>query len=161
MKSTAATFLLGALAGAAIALGVRAAILDVDDGGDAGHGAHAVVNEHAGHTPDMKMPEPLTEAEPAGLLLDLGNEKCPIMGNGVNGKTWSEWRGVRIGHCCPPCIENLLAEPEKALDAAGIEWREAVALVSAIEKSTGEERVRLLAEAEEKYGVVRGPGGKE
>jgi hypothetical protein len=97
----------------------------------------------------------------AGFLIDLGNEKCPIMGNGVNGKTWSEWNGLRIGHCCPPCIKKLLAAPEKALDDAGIEWREAAELVAKVNASTGDERKKLLSEAEEKYGVVRMPEGAE
>ena len=158
MKSTAATFLLGALVGAALALGVRAVILNVDDDG---HGAHDAPKDHSTHTSGMKMPDAPAEAEAKGFLLDLGNEKCPIMGNAVNGKTWSEWNGLRIGHCCPPCVEDLLADPEKALADAGIEWREAAKLVAAVEVARGEERKRLIAEAEEKYGVVRMPVGAE
>ena len=164
MKTTVATFLLGALVGAALALGVRAAILNLDDGDHSAHNAAAAPENHAGHTPGMKMPEPPSEPdEPAatGFLLDLGNEKCPIMGNAVNGKTWSEWKGLRIGHCCPPCIKKLLADPEKALDDAGIEWREAAKLVAAVNAASGNERMKLLADAEERYGVVRTPEASE
>ncbi|MEN8152319.1 MAG: hypothetical protein ABFS86_21050 [Planctomycetota bacterium] len=162
MKTTVTTFLLGALLGAAIALGVRAAILSADDGGHATHeGGQPVAAEHAGHESGMAMPEPAAEPEPTGFLIDLGNEKCPIMGGKVNGKTYSEWNGLRIGHCCPPCIEDLLAAPEKSLDDAGIEWREAAKLVAAVRASEGGEREALLAKAEEKYGIVRMPEGSE
>ena len=163
MKSTAATFLLGALVGAALALGVRAAILNLDGGEHAAHGDHTAAETpsgHAGHAKPGPGPEGPSEA-PMGLLIDLGNEKCPIMGNDVNGRTWSEWNGLRIGHCCPPCVKDLLADPEKALDDAGIEWRDAAKLAADVKKATGEERKRLLAIAEEKYGIVRMPEGAE
>ena len=90
-----------------------------------------------------------------GLLLDLGNENCPIMGKPVNGRTWSEWNGLRVGHCCPSCIQDFLADPEKALDEAGIEWREAAAAVAAIDAASGHERHTLLAETGKKFKVVR------
>jgi hypothetical protein len=161
MKATATTFLLGALVGAAIALGVRAAILDLDEGGHAAHGGPTTPEEHAGHEVGASMAAPPVAPASTGLLIDLGNERCPIMGGEVNGVTWSEWNGLRIGHCCPPCIEKLLADPEKALSEAGIEWREAARLVAAVEEATGEERKKLLAEARAKYGIVRMPEGEE
>jgi len=47
-------------------------------------------------------PENVAEDEvpPAkkGLLLDLGNELCPVLGNAVDGKTYSEWNGLLVGH---------------------------------------------------------------
>jgi len=33
-----------------------------------------------------------------GLLLDLENEICPVLGNAVDGKTYSEWKGLLVGH---------------------------------------------------------------
>jgi hypothetical protein len=155
MKSNAATFLLGALVGGALALGARAAILSLNDGGHAGHAGHG---DHAA----MEEPaEPAATPAPTGFLIDLGNELCPIMKKPVTGKTWSEWNGLRVGHCCPPCIKKFLADPEKALDEAGVEWREAARLVDAVKAANGEERKRLLAEADAKYGIVRMPeGGK-
>jgi hypothetical protein len=79
------------------------------------------------------------------------------MGKKVNGRTWSEWNGLRVGHCCPPCIEDFLANPEKALDEAGIEWRDAARTVAAVKAASGEARKTLLAAAKEKYGIVRMP----
>jgi hypothetical protein len=102
-------------------------------------------------------PEASPKEEAKGFLLDLGNEKCPIMGNKVNGRTWSEWNGLRVGHCCPPCIEDFLANPEKALDEAGIEWRDAARIVAEVNDARGNARQKLLAEAKEKYGIVRMP----
>jgi hypothetical protein len=153
MKPTIGTFLLGALVGAAIALGVRAAILDHDSG--KGH-------DHSGM--QMKeQPEPSSPSEPVakGFLIDLGNENCPIMGRPVNGKTWSEWNGLRIGHCCPPCRKDFAADPEKALDEAGIDWRKAAEMVKAVKAASGPERERLLEEAKEQFTVVRMPEGSE
>jgi len=158
MKSTAATFLLGALVGAALALGARAAILSMDDGRDMAHGAHG---DHEMKIEAPETPPARAKNEPKGFLLDLGNEMCPIMGKKVNGHTYSEWNGLRIGHCCPPCADDLLADPEKGLDEAGIEWRDAAGIVAAVKAATGEDRKALIARAKEKYRIVRMPEGGE
>ena len=105
--------------------------------------------------------EPTRMPGRADLLLDLGNERCPIMGGEVDGKTYSEWNGLRIGHCCPPCIEKLLAAPEKVLDEAGIEWREAARLVAEVKAATGEKRKALLADAESRFTIVRRHEGEQ
>jgi hypothetical protein len=156
MNARVATFLLGALVGASLALGLRAAILSLDEGSHSAHAGHAMTNEHAGATEP-----PPSKLVARGFLLDLGNETCPIMGNAVDGRTYSEWNGLRIGHCCPPCVEDLLAAPEKTLDEAGFEWRDAARLVAAVKAASGEERTALLAEAARKYEIVRGPEGEE
>ena len=92
-----------------------------------------------------------------GLLIDLGNERCPVMGGKVDGKTVTEWNGLRIGHCCPGCRERLLASPQKLLDKAKIEWREAAKLAALILNATGEARAKLLATARKRFEVVREP----
>jgi hypothetical protein len=147
MKPNVSVFLIGALVGAALALGARAVIESSEDGG------HAMHREHPGAA--EKPAEKKPAAKKTGLLIDLGNENCPIMGQKVDGRTWSEWNGIRVGHCCPPCIEDFLAAPEKALDEAGIEWREVAAAVAAIEAASGHERHALLAETGKKFKVVR------
>jgi len=157
MKPTVATFMLGILVGGALALGVRAAILNLDDGPHAAHGGHAGVEMPADKPMEKPEPGPAAADEPKGFLLDLGNEKCPIMGKKVNGRTWSEWNGLRIGHCCPPCVEDLLADPEKALDEAGIEWRDAAKMVAAVNAASGHARMTLIDGAKKKYGIVRMP----
>lgn len=88
------------------------------------------------------------------VLVDLGNADCPVMGRPVDGKTYSVFRGVRIGHCCPPCRRELLEDPERVLDAAGLPWREAAAAAEQIAGSSGEARERALAAARERFGVV-------
>ena len=157
MKPTAATFLLGILVGAALALGVRAAILELDDGKHSAHGGHAGMETPDGEPEPAPAPAPAEAPEAKGFLLDLGNEKCPIMGNKVNGRTWSEWNGIRVGHCCPPCIEDFLAKPETALDEAGIEWRDAAKIVAAVNAASGHTRMTILDGAKKKYGIVRMP----
>ena len=91
----------------------------------------------------------------AGLLIDLENEKCPVMGGKVDGKTYTEWNGLRIGHCCPGCTEPLLADPVKLLDDMGAEWREAAKLAALANNATGDARAKLVAEAKERFEVVR------
>jgi len=158
MKTTVTAFLLGALVGGALALGVRAAILNLDETPHAGHSGHSMKEmSEPPAVPGASHPEPAK----AGLLVDLGNARCPIMGGEVDGKTYSEWNGLRIGHCCPPCITNLLAAPEKALDEAGIEWRETARRVAEAKVATGEKRRALLAELGKTHTIVRRPEGEE
>lgn len=93
-----------------------------------------------------------------GILVDLGNAKCPIMKKDVNGKTFAEWNGLRVGVCCGGCVKKVLADPEKVLDDAGIEWREAAGLVAKANAATGDERTELLAKIGEKWTIVGGEG---
>ncbi len=100
----------------------------------------------------------LSEIE-AGLQIDLANMKCPIMqARTVNGKTYSIWNGLRVGHCCPGCSKRFLADPEKALDSAGIEWREAARTIAMVDNATGEKKQKLIREAKSKFKVLRAPG---
>ena len=96
------TFLLFAAIGAGLSLGIRSL---VHDGGDANaeepkhdHGNSAEKDEGA----EKKLPAK-TE-----VLVDLGNENCPVMGGEVDGETYREWRGLRVGFCCPGCDESFL-----------------------------------------------------
>lgn len=41
---------------------------------------------------------------------------CPVMGNPIDKKVFTEYRGKKVYFCCPACIEQFLAEPEKYLD---------------------------------------------
>jgi hypothetical protein len=100
--------------------------------------------------------EPAPEA-PKGLLVDLGNARCPIMGGKVDGKSYSEWNGLRIGHCCPGCAGELAKDPAMALDRAKIAWKDAAAAVKRVNIATGEARAKALAELRASWTVVREP----
>jgi hypothetical protein len=160
--STVGVFLLCALVGAVAALGVRSVARG--DRPEAPHGKHAMqpgpaAGDHGAHTAPPTPEEPQPESARGGLLVDLGNEICPIMKKPVNGRTWSEWNGLRVGHCCPPCMDEFLADPEKHLDELGIEWRPAAEAVAAVNGATPAERGARLAELESRYTVVRVPEG--
>lgn len=99
----------------------------------------------------------LAPPAPQGTLIDLGNAACPIMGGEPDGKTWSEWNGLRIGHCCPGCTRKFAADPEKYLAAAEIDWKAAAAAVKAVDAAKGEERAKALAELKKKWTVLREP----
>jgi len=96
---------------------------------------------------------------PTGVLLDLGNTLCPIMGGEVDGKTFSEWNGLRVSHCCGSCIAELLEAPdaEAKIEEVAPQWRAAANAAKAIDAATGAEQQQLLAEAAKKWAVVRKP----
>jgi len=98
-----------------------------------------------------------TAKEPAGLLVDLGNAKCPVMGGKANGKTWSEWNGLRVGHCCPMCTAKFAANPEQYLKQAGVDWKAAVAAIKKVNEAKGAGRATALAELKKHWTVVREP----
>ncbi len=101
--------------------------------------------------------EPAAEAAPQGTLIDLGNAKCPVRGDAVDGKSYSEWNGLRIGHCCPGCEAKFLSDPEKYLADAKIEWKAAAEAAKAADAAKGEERAKALAEIRKKWKLVREP----
>jgi hypothetical protein len=95
-------------------------------------------------------------AEAKGLLVDLGNAKCPIMGGKPDGETWSEWNGLRVGHCCGGCVKKFAADPAAALDAAGIAWKDAAAAVKKVnDAKTPEDRALAMKELRAKWTVAR------
>ena len=100
------------------------------------------------------------EDKPVGVLLALGNEKCPVMGGDVDGKTFTEWSGLRVGHCCPGCRKRFLKNPESLLDEVSPKWRDAAKAAKAIDAAADEEREKLLAAAAKKWTVIRKPSVK-
>jgi hypothetical protein len=82
------------------------------------------------------------------------------MGGKPNGSTWSEWNGLRVGHCCGMCPSKFMADPEKALKSAGIEWKDAAAAVKKVNDAKGADRAKALAELKKKWTVVREPAAE-
>ena len=83
------------------------------------------------------------------------------MGGDVNGKTFTEWKGLRVGHCCPGCTERFLANPEALLDEVAPEWRAALAAVEAVNDAQGAAREKALAALRRNWTVVREPAFAE
>ena len=135
------------LAGVLLALGIRAAL---DDGEVMAEHDHSAMKMK----PEAPDPAPAVEPAPEGLIIDLGNEICPIMRKPVNGRTFSVWNGLRTGHCCPPCSKDLLEDPERLLDEAGIEWREAAAAIKRYCEAAPDEQPGILAEITARFTVV-------
>ncbi len=100
-------------------------------------------------------------AQPGGLLIDVGNTNCPVMGGEVDGEHFSEWNGLRVGHCCPGCAKRFLADPEDLLDEAAPDWREAAAAVRSVNESEGAARAEALATLRKKWTVVREPAAAD
>jgi hypothetical protein len=95
--------------------------------------------------------------EPRGLLVDLGNPRCPVMNGTPDGKSFSDWRGLRIGHCCGACVPKFAADPEWYLEAAGIEWRGPAGMVRQVERARGAGRAEAVARLRSRWPVVREP----
>lgn len=108
-------------------------------------------------TSPKELPTDVKEEKPLGVLLQLGNAACPVMGGDVDGKTFTEWKGLRIDHCCPPCSARFLKNPESLLDEVSRDWREAFAAAQEIDSAAGEERAALLASASKRWKVLREP----
>lgn len=140
------------LLGALLTLGLRAALGPGEAGGMTG-------DEHAGHDHGAHVEHdvPTPPDQGTGLLIDLANQTCPVMGNPVSGHAFSEWNGLRIGHCCPGCDKQLAEDPEGFLDEAAPGWRDALAAVERVREARGAEREEALRELRENYEVVRDP----
>lgn len=105
---------------------------------------------------DTRQPQAVASGD---LLLDLGNEACPIMGGDVDGKTYGEWNHLRIGYCCPGCDRKFQKDPEGALNETDIEWRAAAKAVEEYMAATGDHKEHKLAAIRKQWTVVREPSG--
>ncbi len=38
---------------------------------------------------------------------------CPVMGNEIDPEVYTDYRGVRVYFCCPPCIPKFEADPQQ------------------------------------------------
>ncbi len=54
-------------------------------------------------------------AYPEEKIVDLKNERCPIMGEEIDGDDTMLFQGYRIRLCCPGCEEKFRADPRKHL----------------------------------------------
>ncbi|MHC4847013.1 MAG: hypothetical protein ACYTEG_00990 [Planctomycetota bacterium] len=105
--------------------------------------------------PAMKMQQPPPKG--TGLLIDLGNQKCPIGGDAVDGTTYGEWNNLRVGFCCPGCDTRFLKEPEASLEKMGIEWRELSVAVARYHAAPSAHKQHELAALRKRWNVIREP----
>jgi len=56
-----------------------------------------------------KSPAPVKSS----AVADAGNKICPVSGQKVDGKNFSEYNGKRYGMCCPMCAATFKADPKK------------------------------------------------
>ena len=96
-----------------------------------------------------------------GTLVDLANTNCPVRGAAVDGNSFSEWNGVRVGFCCPECIVDFASHPEKYLDDAELPWRAAAEAVSAVDQAEGAARAKALETLSKMWKVVREPAAEQ
>lgn len=98
-----------------------------------------------------------TESVPGagGLLVDLELGLCPVRGEYADGKTYAEWKGVRVGLCSPECLPVFQASAEAYLDEAAPEWREAVAAEEVVLAARTQEDRELAMEDLARWTIVR------
>ena len=132
---TSSLFVVGLLIGAVVVFAVRAASQGGPQAAEptsthAGHESHesappgpAPVPDEPAPAPAPDEPAPAPAPEHAGHGTGSGmesdrlpeNEICPVMGNEVDPDVYVDYKGRRIGFCCPGCDEKFLADPEKYL----------------------------------------------
>lgn len=56
---------------------------------------------------------PRADAEPSDPNVQT---RCPVMGGAIEKDVFTDYRGVRIYFCCPPCIEDFRADPNAYLE---------------------------------------------
>lgn len=49
----------------------------------------------------------------AAFAKEPNQTKCPVLGNPVSKKVYTDYNGKRIYFCCPPCIKEFKKNPEK------------------------------------------------
>ena len=94
-----------------------------------------------------------------GLLIDLGNTRCPVMGGDVVDEHFIEWNHLRVGFCCPGCDGRFLKDPEEALDSTEVDWREAARAVEDYVSAEGAHKGHKLEEIRKRWKVLREPDG--
>jgi YHS domain-containing protein len=53
-------------------------------------------------------------------VVDLQNAKCPIGGKKIDGKTFTDFQGVRVHFCCPGCDKKFQKDPASGLAKLGL-----------------------------------------
>jgi hypothetical protein len=115
------------------------------------------MKEHDRHEKEQEKKEPAPAPAKTGLLVDLGNAHCPVMDGEVNGESFIEWNHLRVGFCCAGCDARFLANPEKLLDKAAPEWREARKAIEAYLDAPPEHKAHRLEEIGARWKIVREP----
>ena len=149
IKKDLPAFAIFLLAGVLLALGIRAALNPEETSASHDHAAMQDME-------DMEK-QPVASAPSsavAGPVIDLGNEICPIMKKPVDGRTYSVWEGLRVGHCCRPCVKDLLADPARLLDEAGIEWRPAAEAINRYRDAAPAAKAAVLEEIAGQFTLV-------
>ena len=116
-------------------------------------GLRAASGPPAPERPSKQVEQPQPKAQ--GLLIDLGNENCPVMGGAVDGKTYGEWNNLRVGYCCPGCDGRFQKNAEQLLEDAGVEWRDAARAVEEYRAAPPEHKAHKLAAIRKRWTVVR------
>jgi YHS domain-containing protein len=69
-----------------------------------------------------KLPESVQQriraAEAAASPVDaaageIAQTTCPVMGGEIDPTVYTDYHGVRVYFCCPPCIETFEADPQE------------------------------------------------
>jgi len=110
-----------------------------------------------GAEPETAPATPSPEGEGSGLLVDLGNEVCPINEGEVDGSTYVEWNGMRVGFGCPGCDTKFLKDPVAALEKAGIAWQPLHDAIGSYRDAPADHKAHALDRLREHWTVVREP----
>ena len=95
-----------------------------------------------------------SSADRGDYLIDLQNARCPTCSDAVDGCTFADWRGVRVGLSHARCEADFHADPTRALDASGLEWQAAAAAVESAGDLTGSAREQALDSLRSRWRII-------
>jgi hypothetical protein len=87
-------------------------------------------------------------------LIDLENARCPTCAETARPDVVDDWHHLRVHLARSECVGAFEANPEKSLDASGIEWRDASRVAREINHSNGSAQSAALANAQARWHVL-------
>ena len=87
-------------------------------------------------------------------LIDLGNVKCPTCDESAGLDVVEDWHHLRVHLAHAECMRAFDANPERALDESGIDWREAARVAREINHLSGSARDGALAKVQDRWRVL-------
>lgn len=54
-----------------------------------------------------------TDASESTAGAEVTQTTCPVMGREIDKEVFTDYRGVRVYFCCPPCVETFEADPQQ------------------------------------------------
>lgn len=115
----------------------------------------------AGETQSEPVPSDPGPGAVAGVIIDLANPECPVMGNSAHETVYTDWKGLRVRFCCSGCDEDFLEDPGALLRDQGIEFEQALLDLQAYAEAEGPQQQEHLERLRQEYLTVEAGEGRQ